>query len=102
MNEHDKIKNEEVLKKLNSMDWSKILEESKNMQGPLQYFDNSFMAAYKLNDEQYDFIAEKATDDELNLLLIEGIPTFAEKRQIVSIIKKYKALHANNSSEFDF
>ena len=75
-------------------------------------FDKSFMGAYKLNDEQYDFICENATDEELDLLLGPKINmtddpsderyTFAQKRMVIAIVRKYKQLHANNTAQFDF
>lgn len=77
-----------------------------NMMSINDLFDHSFMTAFKLNDDQYDFICENATDEELDLLCGPGNNddsyTFSQKKEIVQIIKKYKQLHASNSTDLDF
>jgi hypothetical protein len=50
--------------------------------------DNSLKTVARINDEQYDFIAENANDDELDLLVKEEF-TFAEKRQFIIMLEKY-------------
>lgn len=75
-----------------------------------ELFDQAFMEAYKLNDDQYDYICDNATDEELDILCQPGsnidgteVPiTFAMKRQMVVIVKKYKQLHGKDNANYDF
>jgi hypothetical protein len=51
-------------------------------------FDDHMKAVFNLTDEEYDYILDKATDEELKLFANDTL-TFAEKRQILQIRKKY-------------
>lgn len=75
--------------------------DTSNMISVFDMFDNAFMSAYKLNDAQYDYICEHASNDELDLLIKEEM-TYNEKREAILIVKKYKELHATDNSGFDF
>jgi hypothetical protein len=76
---------------------SKQMSENPKKYSIFSYVDNVMMSTFKINDSEYDFICENATDEELNLLMEEKY-TFAQKRQVVAMVKKYKTLHANNNS----
>lgn len=60
----------------------------KSSGGMTDLFDNVLKLAYRLNDQEYDTFCEKASDEEISLLLTED-PTFAEKREILKILQKY-------------
>lgn len=51
-------------------------------------FDDVIKSAFNINDAEYDFIAEKASDEDLNILLIEE-PTFQQRRKMIEIRTKY-------------
>jgi len=71
-----------------------------------QVFDNQMMAAFRLTDQEYDFIAEFSTNEEMEILFTgsefsspfgnqehPSIVTYAEKKMIVktldSLMKRY-------------
>jgi len=60
--------------------------------GMLDLFDNTVKVAFRLNDDEYDFIAEHATDEDIDVLMV-GIPegglTFADKRKLITVLNKY-------------
>ncbi len=59
------------------------------MQGQItNLFDNQFKSAYRINDAEMDFICEKMTDDEMQIIITEN-PTFSEKRKCLEILNKY-------------
>jgi len=86
------------------------LPKIKNPQSITDLFDQAFMEAYKVNDDQYDFICENATEEELSILCesdftfdgSEKIIPFATKRKMVLIVQKYKKLYAENNANLDF
>jgi hypothetical protein len=58
-------------------------------QGGLEdLFDNAIKSAYRINDEEYDFICENATDEDLDFLLNEK-PNISEKIMIMRVLNKY-------------
>ena len=65
--------------------------------GMFDLFDNSIKTAYRINDEEYDYICEKATDAELELVITET-PTFKQKRQIISILNNYLKKYYDSKS----
>lgn len=56
--------------------------------GMLDLFDNQIKLAHRLNDREYDTLAEKMTDEEMDVFLKDNL-TFAEKRKLLAIYKKY-------------
>ena len=60
--------------------------------GLLDAFDNSIKQVLRINDSEYDFICEKATDDELNLIIAEEL-TFSDKRKLIITLDKYLNLY---------
>lgn len=51
-------------------------------------FDNHIKSAYNLTDEEYDFMADNMTEEEIDLFIKET-PTFSERRQILAMRTKY-------------
>ena len=51
--------------------------------------DNIFKEAYYVNDDEYDYICEKATDEELDILTLMEDATFGQRRQMLKIVDKY-------------
>jgi hypothetical protein len=72
--------------------------EFKSKGGFFDLFDNVFKSAYNITDEEYDYICEHATDEELNSLLCEN-PDFSNKRKALIIRNKYLVLMKENKSE---
>ena len=63
--------------------------------GVFDLFDNTIKEVWSVNDEEYDFIIEDATDEELGLLINEE-PTITEiKRTLLFIDSKLEELYKN-------
>lgn len=56
--------------------------------GLLGYFDNQLKIAYRINDRELDFIAQRAEDDELTIFT-KDVLSFNEKRAVLEILTKY-------------
>jgi len=54
----------------------------------MKIFDDSFMTTYRINDEEYDYICEKASDEDLDILA-RSHKTFGEIREAYRIRNKY-------------
>jgi hypothetical protein len=59
-----------------------------NKGGLLDLFDNGVKSAFRINDEEYDFISGELSDEEIKLLMSESY-TFSEKRKVLAILSKY-------------
>jgi hypothetical protein len=60
-------------------------------------FDNSVKQLFNITDEEYDFICENASDEEINTFLgalgdLKTEPTFTEKRKSLEVRNKYLEL----------
>jgi hypothetical protein len=56
--------------------------------GMLDAVDNAIKEAYRINDEEYDYLCDKMTDEELSLFASDNF-TFSQKRQILTLLNKY-------------
>lgn len=56
--------------------------------GLFDLMDNSIKQFYRINDEEYDHIAESLTPEEIEVFM-NSTPTFAESRQKIHILNKY-------------
>jgi len=56
--------------------------------GIFDAFDNVIKSYYRISDDEYDIIAEKASEDELGIFLDEN-PNFAQKRKQIELLNKY-------------
>lgn len=56
--------------------------------GLLGYFDNQIKVAYRINDRELDFIAQRADDEELTVFTKDKL-SFNEKRAVLEILTKY-------------
>lgn len=54
----------------------------------LDAVDNCIKAAYRINDEEYDFICNNASEYELNILTKNEL-SFIQKRKCIEILNKY-------------
>lgn len=65
----------------------------KSSGGIFDLMDNVVKGVFKITDEQYDFICEESTDEELDkfssILFDNKRVTFAEKRQALQVKNKY-------------
>lgn len=67
---------------------------TKNNGGLLDLFDNVIKLAFNITDAEYDYIAENATDAELEKFVsafgtIEETPTFSDRRAALEVRNKY-------------
>ena len=60
----------------------------KSKGGMTDLFDNAIKEVYRINDDEYDYLAEKLTDEEMNLFLSEKL-IFSEKKQLLSILEQH-------------
>ena len=62
--------------------------------GMTDVFDNVVKQLFNITDDEYDFICENATDEDLDTFLtamggLETDPTFTEKRKGLEVRNKY-------------
>lgn len=70
----------------------------KHSGGIFDLFDNSVKENLRINDKEYDYICEKATDDELKLVSKEKL-SYKEKRELLNTLNKYLfKLYADKSA----
>ena len=55
--------------------------------GVTDLFDNTIKSVWRINDQEYDSILEKMTDEEMDLFIKEN-PTFYEKRKIIILVER--------------
>ena len=68
--------------------WTAKEYGTETTKGVCGLMDAIFKENLRITDDEYDFIAENATDDEL-FYLLEEHPTFAIRRKIISIVNEY-------------
>ena len=59
-----------------------------NKGGITDLFDNVIKESFRITDDEYDYIVENVSDDEIGYLVSEEM-TFSEKRECLKIIEKY-------------
>ncbi len=69
----------------------------KGFGGLIDVFDDAIKGSFNITDEEYDFICENATDEDLDLFLngfggLDSEPTFTDKRKALEVRKKYLTL----------
>ncbi len=71
----------------------------KSSGGMLDLFDNVIKEAFRITDDEFDFLAENITDEDMKIMFNEN-PSFAEKRQCLLIVEKYVTeYNAKNQSK---
>jgi hypothetical protein len=55
-------------------------------------FDNAIKQVLRISDEEYDYIAEHATDNDLKILLNQSM-TFKSKREFIKVLDKYITMY---------
>jgi hypothetical protein len=71
--------------------------EFKGSGGLTDVFDDAIKGLFNITDDEYDFIASEATDEELDLFLsglgsLDTPATFSEKRKSLEVRNKYLKL----------
>lgn len=56
--------------------------------GIFDLFDNILKKVYRINDEEFDSICEKMSDEEIEIFLKEN-PTFGERRKTIELLNKH-------------
>lgn len=63
---------------------------------PFDMFDNHIKRTWRINDDEYEYIAKHASEDEIGMLVIEEL-SFRQKREALTILNKYvKEYHEKN------
>ena len=60
--------------------------------------DNAIKSTYRINDEEYDFICQNATEEDLDFLLNEK-PNMSEKKMAIKILNKHLIQFAKSENE---
>lgn len=58
-------------------------------------YSQSMMQALRMREEEYDFMSEEASDEELTMV-VKGVDkgsTFSDKKLCVAVVRKYVALY---------
>jgi len=63
------------------------IETFKGRGGINDVIDDFMKGLWRINDDEYDYIAEFATDDELQILLPE-LKSFNDKRKAINVVNK--------------
>jgi hypothetical protein len=66
----------------------------KSSGGLTDVFDNAIKGLFNITDDEYDFICENASDEELDVFLsglggLDSEPTFTEKKKALEMRNKY-------------
>lgn len=61
----------------------------KSTGGITDLFDNAIKQTYYISDDEYDYICENATDEELDMFVLGQNPTFSEVKQSLLVVDKY-------------
>lgn len=59
-----------------------------NSPGIFGLFDSNIKAILRITDDEYDLIAETASDEDIDVI-VNMNPTFFQKRQLIEILNKY-------------
>ena len=51
-------------------------------------FDNAIKEAYRITDDEYDYLAENLTDGEMSYFVSEKL-SFGEKKECLRIVQKH-------------
>lgn len=59
--------------------------------------DNTFKEIYRLKDDEYDFICEHATDEDIEILVgVKDKYSFSDRKKILSVLFKYTSKFETN------
>tara|TARA_R110000782_G_scaffold177708_1_gene268656 strand:- start:124 stop:372 length:249 start_codon:yes stop_codon:yes gene_type:complete len=62
--------------------------EFKGCGGLTDAFDDAVKGTWRINDDEYDYICQTATDNELDSLMFDCV-TFSDKRHSLTVINKF-------------
>lgn len=60
----------------------------KNSGGIFDLVDNTMKETYRITDDEYDYLCEKLSDDEMYLFSLENL-SFTQKKEILLILTKH-------------
>ena len=60
----------------------------KNSGGIFDLVDNTMKETYRITDNEYDYLCEKLSDDEMTLFSLENL-SFTQKKEILLILTKH-------------
>ena len=60
----------------------------KSKGGMLDVFDNHIKGLYRINDDEYDYLCEVMSDEEMDIFVNER-PTFSDKRKMIELLNKH-------------
>lgn len=60
----------------------------KSSGGLSDLFDNVMKEAYRITDDEYDYLADNLTDDEVGYFINENL-TFGDKKECLRIVERH-------------
>jgi hypothetical protein len=60
----------------------------KSKGGLLDLVDNQIKVVYRINDDEFDYLCEVMSDDELDIFVTDK-PTIADKRKMIELLNKH-------------
>jgi len=67
--------------------------------GIFDLFDDSMKFGFNITDEEYDFICENASDEDLDSLILSEGSSFSSRRRALEVRNKYLELYNNGTTE---
>lgn len=74
--------------RLERRNWTQDQIGIKSQGGLFDFFDNAIKEIYRITDDEYDHLCSVMTDEETQLLVTENM-TYAQKKQILTLLKKH-------------
>ena len=68
--------------------------------GLTDLMDNVIKETWYINDEEFDLLCTRLTDEELGLFLSES-PTFSQKRILLNLIDRYIDMQIHRDNQLD-
>lgn len=63
--------------------------EFKGCGGLLDVVDDSVKESFRINDKEFDYIADNISDEDINKLFYIEYPNFTQKREMLIILETY-------------
>lgn len=60
----------------------------KSKGGMFDLIDNHIKTLYRINDDEYDYLCEIMSDEEMDIFVTET-PTFSDKRKMIQLLNKH-------------
>jgi hypothetical protein len=76
------------MSRINRVNWLSKDMGIKSKGGVLDLIDNQIKVIYRINDDEFDYLCEVMSDDELDIFVTDK-PTIADKRKMIELLNKH-------------